>query len=147
LPSVAFRRLPAAAGHANGQAVASDAAAQQSKTRLRGMKDTDVAKGRPWRDRRPFARWLWLLLSALVLAAVGLALGPRLLAKARAGAGDAPPPPVTLEFTPAEVTRPSPAAMPLVIEFSGPLVAPRTAVVRAKAAGTLLARRWLKAGE
>ena len=30
------------------------------------------------------------------------------------------------------------AKMPLVIEFSGPLVAPRTAVVRAKAPGTLL---------
>jgi RND family efflux transporter MFP subunit len=31
--------------------------------------------------------------------------------------------------------------MPVVIEFSGPLVAPRTAVVRAKAAGTLLELR------
>ena len=43
-----------------------------------------------------------------------------------------------LEFSPAEVARPVLAKMPLVIEFSGPLVAPRTAVVRAKAPGTLL---------
>jgi RND family efflux transporter MFP subunit len=45
---------------------------------------------------------------------------------------------VPLEFTPAEVSRPVLAKMPLVVEFSGPLVAPRTAVVRAKAPGTLL---------
>jgi RND family efflux transporter MFP subunit len=47
-------------------------------------------------------------------------------------------PDVTLEFTPSEVVRPLLAAMPERIEFSGPLMAPRTAVVRAKAAGTLL---------
>ena len=47
-------------------------------------------------------------------------------------------PPVVLEFTPAEVVRPLLTAMPESIEFSGPLMAPRTAVVRAKAAGTLL---------
>jgi RND family efflux transporter MFP subunit len=45
---------------------------------------------------------------------------------------------VTLEFTPAEVIRPVLMAMPERVEFSGPLMAPRTAVVRAKAAGTLL---------
>ena len=45
---------------------------------------------------------------------------------------------VTLEFTPAEVVRPVFAALPERIEFSGSLMAPRTAVVRAKAAGTLL---------
>lgn len=50
-------------------------------------------------------------------------------------------PPVALDFTPAEVTQPVRAALPLVVEFSGPLVAPRTAVVKAKAAGTLLALR------
>ncbi len=43
-----------------------------------------------------------------------------------------------LEFVAAEVALPTMARMPLTIEFSGPLVAPRTAVVRAKAAGTLL---------
>jgi RND family efflux transporter MFP subunit len=46
---------------------------------------------------------------------------------------------VALDFVAAEVARPVMARMPLTIEFSGPLVAPRTAVVRAKAAGTLLA--------
>ena len=45
---------------------------------------------------------------------------------------------VTLEFTPAEVVRPVFAALPERIEFSGSLMAPRTAIVRAKAAGTLL---------
>ena len=45
----------------------------------------------------------------------------------------------TLEFLAREVVHPSPATMADVIAFSGPLVAPGTAVVRAKAAGTLLA--------
>jgi RND family efflux transporter MFP subunit len=45
---------------------------------------------------------------------------------------------VPLDFVAGEVARPAMARMPLTIEFSGPLVAPRTAVVRAKAAGTLL---------
>lgn len=43
-----------------------------------------------------------------------------------------------LEFVPSEVVKPSLTAMPAVIEFSGPLVAPGTAVVRAKSNGTLL---------
>ena len=47
-------------------------------------------------------------------------------------------PEVTLEFSPAEVIRPVRAAIPERIEFSGALMAPRTAVVRAKASGTLL---------
>jgi membrane fusion protein (multidrug efflux system) len=50
------------------------------------------------------------------------------------GAASAPP----LEFRPTEVVVPTLAAMPRSIEFSGPLVAPNTAIVRAKAAGTLL---------
>lgn len=44
----------------------------------------------------------------------------------------------TLEFTLREVVQPQRAALPVVVSFSGPLVAPQTAVVRAKAAGTLL---------
>ncbi|HVO06919.1 MAG TPA: efflux RND transporter periplasmic adaptor subunit [Burkholderiaceae bacterium] len=44
----------------------------------------------------------------------------------------------TLEFHAREVVRPLWITMPGVIEFSGPLVAPDTAVVRAKAAGTLV---------
>jgi len=44
---------------------------------------------------------------------------------------------VPLEFQPREVARPQARTMPERITFSGPLVAPSTAVVRAKAAGTL----------
>jgi membrane fusion protein (multidrug efflux system) len=44
-----------------------------------------------------------------------------------------------LVFEPREVARPTMAVMPLVVEFSGPLVAPQTAMVRAKSAGVLLA--------
>lgn len=44
----------------------------------------------------------------------------------------------TLEFLGSEVVHPAMAQMKSVIEFSGPLVAPDTAVVRTKAAGTLL---------
>ena len=46
---------------------------------------------------------------------------------------------VPLEFAAAEVAQPQLLKMPLTIEFSGPLVAPRTAIVRAKASGTLIA--------
>lgn len=74
----------------------------------------------------------------VVLAGIVLAVAPRL------GNGSKGPGPkdknavVALEFVPSEVVKPTMAPMPLVIEFSGPLVAPRTAVIRAKAAGTLL---------
>ena len=46
--------------------------------------------------------------------------------------------PVALEFVPGEVTTPALASMPALIEFSGPLVAPGTVVVRSKSSGTLL---------
>lgn len=45
---------------------------------------------------------------------------------------------VTLEFVPAEVIKPTLVSMPAQIEFSGPLVAPGTVIVRAKSTGTLL---------
>lgn len=48
-------------------------------------------------------------------------------------------PDVPLEFAPREVVRPTLARLPTVLEFSGPLVAPQTAVLRAKASGTLQA--------
>jgi RND family efflux transporter MFP subunit len=51
--------------------------------------------------------------------------------------GEAAAPPLT--FTAAEVVLPERGRMSTVLEFSGPLVAPRTAVLRAKASGTLLA--------
>ena len=44
----------------------------------------------------------------------------------------------SLDFTPAEAARPVSLALPQVVEFSGALVAPNTAMVRAKATGTLL---------
>ena len=43
-----------------------------------------------------------------------------------------------LEFVPSEIIKPTLASMPGRIEFSGPLVAPGTVIVRSKAAGTLL---------
>jgi membrane fusion protein (multidrug efflux system) len=83
-------------------------------------------------------RSLWLASAVVVLAfvAVGLMLAQRARGSADTAAKDKTP--VALEFTAAEVTRPVLAQMPIVVDFSGPLVAPRTAVVRAKAAGTLL---------
>lgn len=57
------------------------------------------------------------------------------VAQAGQGAASAPP----LEFRTTEVVQPVLAPMPQVVEFSGPLVAPNTAMVRSKAAGTLLA--------
>jgi membrane fusion protein (multidrug efflux system) len=83
--------------------------------------------------------WLGSALALLVVVAVGMTMAQR-------AGGSAQPAPsakgnadVPLEFTPAEVARPLMAKMPLAIEFSGPLVAPRTAIVRAKASGSLLA--------
>ncbi len=86
--------------------------------------------------------WVGGFIAAAVVAGIGLAVVPRM----GSGAKDAPSkdgkkPEVPLEFAATEVVRPTMASMPLVIEFSGPLVAPRTAVVRAKAAGTLLGLR------
>ena len=55
-------------------------------------------------------------------------------------------PDVTLEFAQREVVAPQLMAMPTVIEFSGPLVAPQTAIVRAKALPScplsVFARAW-----
>lgn len=57
-----------------------------------------------------------------------------LAANAPGKADDTP----SLDFTMAEAARPVALALPQVVEFSGPLVAPDTAMVRAKATGTLL---------
>jgi RND family efflux transporter MFP subunit len=43
-----------------------------------------------------------------------------------------------LDFTVAEASRPQSLSLPQIVEFSGALVAPNTAMVRAKATGTLL---------
>lgn len=58
------------------------------------------------------------------------------VAKAKSGGDDKSK--LTLEFTPREVVAPTLAVLATHVEFSGPLVAPQTAVVRAKAGGTLL---------
>ena len=81
-------------------------------------------------------RWLMGGGVAIIVAAAALAVVSR--ARSNAGPDGKKPVEVTLEFTPAEVARPQFVSMPERIEFSGALVAPRTAVVRAKAAGTLL---------
>ena len=90
-------------------------------------------------------RKAWWIGGSVVLALAGVAAAVAMVAKpgkAAAGAEAAKDkdgkPIVTLEFTPREVVAPTMAAMPTSIEFSGPLVAPQTAVVRAKSAGTLL---------
>jgi len=80
----------------------------------------------------------WLMGGGIAIIVVPIAVGVALRAKSRSDVKDAGKPDVTLEFTPTEVARPLLAAMPERIEFSGPLMAPRTAVVRAKASGTLL---------
>ena len=82
----------------------------------------------------------WMAGGAAVLllaAGVGVALWPRLGGAAK---GDAPgaKKEAVLEFADREIVRPTLASLPVVVEFSGPLVAPQTAVLRAKAPGTLL---------
>lgn len=81
-------------------------------------------------------QWLVGAGVAIIVAAIALAVVSR--AKSSDDSKDKKPV-VTLEFTPAEVIRPVLVALPERIEFSGSLMAPRTAVVRAKASGTLLA--------
>ncbi len=84
-------------------------------------------------------RRAWWLGGGAVVLVVAAAFGA---AKVSGGPGSAPgkkdaleP---ALEFTPREVVRPTLAGLPLTLEFSGALVAPRTAVLRAKTAGALL---------
>ena len=60
-------------------------------------------------------------------------VGTAQAAKSPAAAASAP-----LEFRANEVVRPTLTNLPQTVEFSGPLVAPNTAVLRAKASGTLL---------
>ncbi len=84
-------------------------------------------------------RWWVAGVVTLALAGIGSAIGWRAhsasQAEAKKKAADAV---VALEFTPAELVRPVRAEMAELIEFSGSLVAPRTAIVRAKAPGTLV---------
>jgi membrane fusion protein, multidrug efflux system len=81
-------------------------------------------------------RKAWWIGGVAVLALVGVA-GAYAVSK-QLGKKDDKPPEVTLEFTAKEVVAPVMAALSTHIQFSGPLVAPQTATVRAKAGGTLL---------
>lgn len=88
---------------------------------------------------------VWWIGGVATLALAAVAVGVAVVARpGKAAAGTEAKkdkdgkPEVTLEFTAREVVTPTLAAMPSLIEFSGPLVAPQTAIVRAKAAGTLL---------
>src|SRR5258706_2116629 len=82
--------------------------------------------------------WVGGTIGIVVLAGLALAVVPRLGNGSKGPGAKDKLDQVALEFVPSEVVTPTMAPMPLVIEFSGPLVAPRTAVVRAKATGTLL---------
>jgi membrane fusion protein, multidrug efflux system len=72
-----------------------------------------------------------------IKAGKGAAAVPATAAMA-ANAPDAAASQVPLDFTASEATRPVTLALPQMVEFSGALVAPNTAMVRAKATGTLL---------
>lgn len=100
----------------------------------------DDAGGAPLQRGRHPRVWAGVGVGALALAGVGLVLA--LLGRPghgpKAAGPDDPHKVVALDFLPAEIVKPVLASMPVVVEFSGPLVAPRTAIVRAKAAGTLL---------
>ncbi|MFY8117707.1 MAG: efflux RND transporter periplasmic adaptor subunit [Roseateles sp.] len=83
-------------------------------------------------------QWLYGGAAALVLmGGAGVAVWA---SKGESGKGRDPgkPEAAALEFRPTEVVSPVRAAMPGLIEFSGPLVAPGTVVVRSKSSGTLL---------
>jgi len=72
-----------------------------------------------------------------IKAGKGAAAMPASAAMA-ANAPDAAASQVPLDFTAAEAATPVTLALPQTVEFSGALVAPNTAMVRAKATGTLL---------
>lgn len=83
--------------------------------------------------------WVGGAIGLLVVAGLALTLVPRLGNGSKGAPKDKEAP--SLEFTLSEVVKPTLASLPQLIEFSGPLVAPSTAVVRAKSAGTLLSLR------
>lgn len=85
-------------------------------------------------------RKAWWLGGVGVAVAIGIAAAVAVGRQndGKAGRGKDGKPDVTLEFSPREVVQPALASLPVQIQFSGPLVAPQTAVVRAKAAGTLV---------
>lgn len=86
-------------------------------------------------------RWIMgggLLALVLVAAGGGAFVFGGKSANAKAGKKEDGAAAVVLKFQANEVARPQRVSLPAVVEFSGPLVAPGTVVVRSKAAGTLL---------
>jgi RND family efflux transporter MFP subunit len=89
-------------------------------------------------------RWVVGGVVAIVAIAAGIALkggkGSIIVpaSAALANTPDKKPTDPPLDFTAAEAAKPLTLTMPQVVEFSGALVAPDTAMVRAKATGTLL---------
>ncbi|MGM9489395.1 efflux RND transporter periplasmic adaptor subunit [Ideonella sp. YS5] len=81
-------------------------------------------------------RW-WIGGVVVAVLAVGSTVAV-MAARKGASASDAKPEEKVLDFTAKEVVAPKTQPLAGTVEFSGPLVAPNTAVVRAKAAGTLL---------
>jgi len=81
-------------------------------------------------------RWLVGSVTAITIAGIVFVVVSR--ATDGSGGSKGKSTDVVLEFAPQEVVHPLVVAMAQRIEFSGALVAPRTAVVRAKAAGTLI---------
>ena len=79
----------------------------------------------------------WIGLGVATAVAIGIAAAV-MTAKARKGDERGKKPVATLEFQSREIVSLKPATMPTLIEFSGPLVAPSTAVLRARTAGTLV---------
>ncbi len=77
-------------------------------------------------------------IAVAVLVALGIAAAAAVKVVAKKGGEGDKKPEVALVFEPREVTKPMLTNMPVTVEFSGPLVAPQTAIVRAKASGTLL---------
>ena len=77
----------------------------------------------------------WLAGVAVAVLAVGAGVYATSGSRAPAAKKDEAKP--ALEFQAGEIVKPLMAPMPGVIEFSGPLVAPNTVIVRAKASGSL----------
>lgn len=74
------------------------------------------------------------------VTAIVIAVGAVIAVQARDSQPDEKKPAdKVLQFNPSEVVRPVQVALPAFIEFSGALVAPNTAVVRAKGGGVLIA--------
>ncbi len=80
----------------------------------------------------------WMVGGAVVAVALGAAVALGMGKKGADKASDGKPPEPVMSFAANEVAKPMLLALVNSIDFSGPLVAPDTAIVRAKAAGTLL---------